>query len=64
MGRVRGGLASAIRKRSTGREPYGIVPISLFQNEVSGGGSGASLPSENSRHQQPSPPPRMGEAGL
>lgn len=37
------GGASALRKGSSGRDLYGIVPISLFQNEVGGGVAGASL---------------------
>lgn len=40
------GGAGPLGKGSSGRDLYGIVPISLFQNEVGGGSSGASLPSE------------------
>lgn len=34
-----GWLASALKKRFRGREPCGIVSISLFQNEVGGRGT-------------------------
>lgn len=41
------GGAGALRKGSSGRDLYGIVPISLFQEEVGGGAAEASLPSEH-----------------
>lgn len=34
-----GWLVSALKKRFRGREPCGIVSISLFQNEVGGRGT-------------------------
>lgn len=49
MGGVGG--VGALRKGSSGRDLYGIVPISLFQNEAGGRAAEASLSSEYSHPQ-------------